>query len=1176
MSPATTAAPIRPDNQWPKLLVGPMVRRVTMDRAHFFVATSVAAKVRVKLYDGRVKYQGSPHLVEGPAVQLDRIGKKLWVGVVAVDIPPGTAPGRVLGYDLLLEDSEGEHGLFRLGLLGGTAAAVGGQWDQRRARMPLGYEDGYLPSFALPAAHPKDLRVVHASCRKPHGGGEKEGDALQMVDAAIKDAVLGSGLVAKANRPQQLFLTGDQIYADDVAGGLLAALTEAGERLLGWDEQMPGLDPLLDWLIDPGWRTRFLSMKDIGLKDKAPTEGTDYSANHLLRFGEWVAMYVFAWSDALWATDGDDADKDGYDVPKPPPAVPLEKVQSLVEKAETLGLPGLPPRVATALEVGVWLDDFRKRTYATWEETRSEVIGYADSVRSVRRALANVATYTMFDDHEITDDWFLNGRNRERLAGSAMSQGLKAVGPRMLRNGLSAYAIFQHWGNVPADFESPGGKPNQGRRLVELWRYASKTNPGTLATSAGDREADVLLGIASKDWEIPAGGARADFRRMRWDYAIGFPAHRLVALDTRTWRFYPTTERYSWTSLAKSIPNPDGKPLTSGGAQLRAVAQAWRDAGAAAQQAALTRLGDFTDAVVTLALALDKSKAELVSAVVDAVQVGQDLVAKVPGRQALPAAERIDPESAGGTAFRNQVRTNLTALTDKKEILSQAVMALQIVVSHDLGEGAEALDRLLDALVDFVDAATHRSALGMAYAAQRAVDEADVELMHILSTVSLPELTRANAVAAIDLASTQLTKIAADTGIDKLAAKLFRDGRNRLGVGLIREDALKFQVTRPLLTIGKPDSLTLLLSPAPVFGNLAVELAQRAATLRLIALGKAGEEEMDLEAWSVNVPSMIDLFEAVWAGGVYCAVVLSGDVHYAGTTVNDVKTGKVSGRYIQLTSSSLRNSETKTRVLGRLDDLLYDETGTVFYEQADFLSMLPAAGASSLGHLALLARAKVDETIDAVKETPTRVGKAWDSFWANTVSLDDVLEMTKRVAMAGPNSVRSLATETAWQVGSAVTALQEFRDDPLLAVYGDFLTAGPAAREQIGGMFEALGVDKSLGLSARTVSLRDHRINRLGLYAEVDSRIPDGTAAWVLTNEWQRRTVGHANAGFVSFNARPSGRVTSVVHEIRWYPHDEPPEVGKGKPKPMPRRDWFGTRHVGGWFGFKADVGRVL
>jgi hypothetical protein len=762
-----------------------------------------------------------------------------------------------------------------------------------------------------------------------------------------------------------------------------------------------------------------------------------------------------------------------------------------------------------------------------------------------------------------------------------MSQGLSAVGPRMLRNGLSAYAVFQHWGNVPSDFESPGGKPAQGRRLIDLWRYTSKTKPGVLTTDAGDREADVLLGIASKDSEIPATGGRAAFQRMRWDYAIGFPAHRLIALDTRTWRLFPTGERYSWTSLAKSLPNPSGEAETSGGTELRAIANAWRAAGKATKQLALTKLGDFADAVVTLAASMDKPKADVVKpkadvvkAAVDAVKAGQNLITSIPGRLALPAAERLDPETPEGATFLTQVKANLSALDDKQEIMSQAVMSLQTVVAHDLGEGAAALDRLLDALVDFADAAIHNSTLGMAYAAQRVVEEADVELIQILSNITLPEINRRNVITAVDMASTAVSKLAKDTGIDKLADKLFRDGRNRLGVGLINERALAFQVTEALRTTGTKDTITLLLSPAPIFGNLAVEVAQRAATLRLIALGKAGEEEMDLEAWSVNVPSMIKLFEAIAAEGVRCTVVLSGDVHYAGTSVNDVKTGKVSSRYIQLTSSSLRNSEPKTRFLGRIDDLLYDDEGTVFYEQSDFMAMLPAAGSSSLAHLGLLARAKVDETIETVKETPTRIGEAWDSFWENTVTLNDVLEMGKRVALAGPNSVRSLATETAWQVGSAIETIQDFRDDPLLAVYGDFLTAGPAAREQIGGMFEQLGIDKSLGLSVRNVSLVDRRVNRLASYPALVKRMPrSSSAAWVLTNDWQRRTVGHANIGFVSFNVRNT-QVTSIAHEIRWFPHDEPPKVKKGEPKPMPRRDWIGTRHVGGWFGFKPEFGR--
>jgi hypothetical protein len=41
-------------------------------------------------------------------------------------------------------------------------------------------------------------------------------------------------------RPHQLFLTGDQIYADEVADVLLVALTDAGDTLLGWKEELPG------------------------------------------------------------------------------------------------------------------------------------------------------------------------------------------------------------------------------------------------------------------------------------------------------------------------------------------------------------------------------------------------------------------------------------------------------------------------------------------------------------------------------------------------------------------------------------------------------------------------------------------------------------------------------------------------------------------------------------------------------------------------------------------------------------------------------------------------------------------------------------------------------------------------------------------------------------------------
>ena len=76
--------------------------------------------------------------------------------------------------------------------------------------------ENQLPSFVAPPATLDLVRLAHASCRKPNGPGY---DALAWLDDRIEDT-LGS-----ADRPQQLFLTGDQIYGDDVAACLLPMLS---------------------------------------------------------------------------------------------------------------------------------------------------------------------------------------------------------------------------------------------------------------------------------------------------------------------------------------------------------------------------------------------------------------------------------------------------------------------------------------------------------------------------------------------------------------------------------------------------------------------------------------------------------------------------------------------------------------------------------------------------------------------------------------------------------------------------------------------------------------------------------------------------------------------------------------------------------------------------------------
>ena len=384
-----------PVGDWPLMLVGPMVRRVTTISAAVFIATSQPLKsVTLTVYDS-VESDRQILQPQTPGSRRTRaLGEKLHVCVVEAT-KLELAPGHLYGYDLVLETDNGPpQSLWELGLLSNP--------------VPLGYIPGLLPAFVLPG--PLDtLRVVHASCRKPHGcqfANLTDPDALPLLDRLIQERRGDSW-----NRPQQLFLTGDQIYSDDVPAALLAALTSAGKELLNWaaDEQLPDLgggvitdphdqDPSQPSVFAPGggqgWRdgrggrSRLLDAQ--GVKDRPvdanPGEWeSDWAANHLLFFSEWCAMYVFAWSPALWqrAENVSGADPDVFYYYLPP--------------------------------ASLWADP--KTTPDTTPDTTFPTLTYAQNLLFVRRALANVATYMNFDDHDFTDDWFLNAKLQDQERG---------------------------------------------------------------------------------------------------------------------------------------------------------------------------------------------------------------------------------------------------------------------------------------------------------------------------------------------------------------------------------------------------------------------------------------------------------------------------------------------------------------------------------------------------------------------------------------------------------------------------------------------------------------------------------------------------------------------------------------------------------------------------------------
>ncbi|MDX1411202.1 MAG: alkaline phosphatase D family protein [Nitrospirales bacterium] len=74
-----------------------------------------------------------------------------------------------------------------------------------------------------------------------------------------------------------------------------------------------------------------------------------------------------------------------------------------------------------------------------------------------RRVLANIICYMIFDDHEVTDDWFINDEWEMKHRGHKTAR-------RIITNGMAAYWAFQGWGNDPEAFD------DDYRRTI--WNYA--------------------------------------------------------------------------------------------------------------------------------------------------------------------------------------------------------------------------------------------------------------------------------------------------------------------------------------------------------------------------------------------------------------------------------------------------------------------------------------------------------------------------------------------------------------------------------------------------------------------------------------------------------------------------------------------------------------------------------
>jgi hypothetical protein len=607
------------------VLAGPIVRRVEPKLVSVWVALRKPGKVKLKIWEGLQSGTNIAAPVGEVEVDTLAIGDRLHLALPILESfePLGHLKNdTIYSYDFeIREPSEtAGKGMAALELLQRRAS------DGTVLHEPLGYETGMLPGFHLPPTNISHLKLLQTSCRIPQSNID---DAMPLMDDVFTAEEKNTGRKAYQYpdlRPHQLFLTGDQIYADEVEPNFLALLNQTGRELLSGNptivhEHLPfefehdgQVDvynvPLTCGLFPPSRRQR-LTRKDAALSG-------GFSGTHLLGFSEYVAMYLMAWSTSCWPTQfiqnqlshrwqrvqqyvtewkarmatfnaakGNLSDEQQKVIKQkidfhgawrllPDEWRIIDHYLQLEDKAAewgaeaTAGIPvnlhpdtvtgipnpesdpnalphasGLPAPVKRALAKHLtpsWYAGNHELGFGSRDEkdlfddqTLSRLRGlqkYFKGLPKVRRLLANVATYMMFDDHEITDDWNLF---------QVWVQGVqdKLLGQTILRNGLLAYGLFQAWGNDPLYFA--GRQPGQpevtdtpGTKMLEDASRLFMDDSGD-SKNGPDMSAVVRL---NELFNLRNNQETPKEQRVRWHYRVGGHGYEVLSLDIRTFRHF--------------------------------------------------------------------------------------------------------------------------------------------------------------------------------------------------------------------------------------------------------------------------------------------------------------------------------------------------------------------------------------------------------------------------------------------------------------------------------------------------------------------------------------------------------------------------------------------------------------------------------------------------------------
>ena len=394
----------------PYIIAGPMIRRLLPEQMVLWLVT------REPLNASLTVHYTEDQVISIPCDEITQtvaVGESAYINLITFNAETPLPENSWLSYDL--------------------HCVVEGEERNLRSLLPnLMYEGELRPHFVL-KTQLNDL--LHGSCRKPHYPSK---DALLRVDE-----VLDNSKNSIEQRPALLMMSGDQIYADDVAGPMLSAVHQTITLLGLRSESIPGATVgncgelyqskhcyyEREELLPHTEANQDLRDKFFG-GAKKPIFTADTAHNHLITLSEVLAMYFLVWSPQLW---------------------------DLIK----LDVSGLSDK---------HLDRFLTE--------QKEIKQFSQGLGQVQRALAHIPVYMIFDDHDVTDDWNLTRGWEEAAYGHPFSR-------RIIGNALIGYWLCQAWGNAPERFpvEWVDTLDTERDELVtqmlefESWHYSLPTSP---------------------------------------------------------------------------------------------------------------------------------------------------------------------------------------------------------------------------------------------------------------------------------------------------------------------------------------------------------------------------------------------------------------------------------------------------------------------------------------------------------------------------------------------------------------------------------------------------------------------------------------------------------------------------------------------------------------------------